>query len=110
MSRACRVGVAAVVALTLWPGPGRAAVCTAYCDRGVCADGRAAGPGRVAGPRGVPLGTRVYIPGYGAARVADRTARRFNGRWDVWLPGRAACRAWGRRGVAVVILSGKRGG
>jgi len=39
----------------------------------------------VAGPRAVPLGARVYIEGIGMRRVEDRTALRFDGRWDVYV-------------------------
>jgi len=80
-------------------------VVTSYCDHGTTASGRQAGPGQCAGPRWVPLGTVVWIEGYGRAVVTDRTALRFNGRWDVWLPTRAAAMAWGKRTVRVEVVS-----
>ena len=39
----------------------------------------------IAAPRWVPLGTKVFISGIGWRVVHDRTALRFNGRWDVYV-------------------------
>jgi len=47
-------------------------------------------------PEVIPLGTRVYVEGYGPA-VAEDTGRVIKGRkLDVWLPGDKAWE-WGRR-------------
>jgi 3D (Asp-Asp-Asp) domain-containing protein len=81
------------------------AVVTAYSDRGLCSDQRPAGPGRVAAPRWIPLGSRAYITGYGHCVVADRTNARLNGRWDVWFPTERQClRVWGKRTIRVTYL------
>lgn len=71
---------------------------TAYCACVVCC-GKAGGltasgakpvPGvTVAAPRGVPFGrwAVIEVPGLGRLRrrVEDRTAKRFDGRWDVFF-------------------------
>jgi len=60
---------------------------TAYCDRGYTASGVPTGPGIIAvDPRLIPLGTRVYVEGYGEALAAD-TGGDIKGNWiDIWLP------------------------
>jgi len=52
-------------------------------------------------PNVVPLGTRLYIEGYGWAVAAD-TGKAIKGRrLDVWLPTKESCLQWGRRKVRV---------
>ena len=73
------------------------ATLTAYCpcvhccgvkskpaDTGITAAGTRAKQGRtIAAPRSVPLGTKVKVEGLdGVYTVEDRTAKRFDGRWD----------------------------
>ena len=82
---------------------------TAYCPCAKCC-GRWAGPGQrtaagtvptpgrtVAGPRSVPLGTRVHIAGIGWRTVEDRTAKRFDGRWDVFFATHAEAVKFGKQ-------------
>lgn len=88
-------------------------VVTAYCPCAACC-GRAGGlttmgtvPRRritVAGPAVVPLGTRVYIEGVGVRIVEDRTAKKFDGRWDIFTDSHARARAFGKQNRRVVIL------
>jgi 3D (Asp-Asp-Asp) domain-containing protein len=86
------------------PAPMFATV-TAYSDHARRnAAGKRARPGTCAAPRWVPLGSVVRIPGYGRAVVEDRTARRFNGRWDIHLATRAACVRWGLRHLQVAFI------
>ena len=82
---------------------------TAYNDTkpGIMASGRRVYDGACAGPRSVPLGTLVRIGGK-VYTVEDRTARRLDGRWDIWRPwSKVACMKWGKRTMTVTILSGK---
>lgn len=81
-------------------------VCTAYCLTGRTASGGRACRGVVAvDPRHIPLGTRLYIPGYGFA-VARDTGRAIKGhRIDLWIASRGGCRRWGRRRLDVKILT-----
>ena len=62
--------------------------CTVCCGknaRGITAAGTRPMQGRtVAAPRNVPLGTKVLIDGK-PFTVEDRTARRFDGRWDIYF-------------------------
>ncbi len=77
---------------------------TAYCERGITKGGVPAGPGKIAvDPKVIPLGTRVYVQGYGSAVACD-TGRLIKGRRiDVWLPSRKAALNWGRRRVTVYV-------
>lgn len=96
------------------------AIITAYCNclaccgpsspeaggHGLTASGRRPVPGlTIAAPRSVPFGTRVFItiPGVWTRRefrVDDRTARRHDGKWDVFLPSHLQAREFGvKRGL-----------
>lgn len=92
------------------------AIVTAYCACHLCcglsggttASGSLPREGvTVAGPRGVALGTAVFIPGVGRRSVQDRTTRRFDGRWDVYFKSHAKARAFGKRRLNITILSSK---
>lgn len=85
-----------------------AATITAYCLCAVCC-GRTGGLTAsgtfprvgvtVAAPRNVRFGTwvRISIPGRApiVRRVEDRTAKRWDGRWDILLPDHEAAKVWG---------------
>jgi 3D (Asp-Asp-Asp) domain-containing protein len=60
---------------------------TAYCLRGHTATGTTVHWGSVAVDPGlIPLGTRLYVPGYGRGRAED-TGSAVQGRHvDVWVP------------------------
>jgi 3D (Asp-Asp-Asp) domain-containing protein len=83
------------------PGP---LSCGKYAD-GYTATGMKAGRGVIAvDPRVIPLGTRVYVDGYGYAIAAD-TGGAIKGRIiDVCFPTRREALQWGRRMVKVRIL------
>ncbi|HXF97341.1 MAG TPA: 3D domain-containing protein [Gaiellaceae bacterium] len=56
-------------------------------------------------PRVIPLGTRLYVPGYGRAIAAD-VGTAIKGRIiDLWMPSTAAARAWGRRTVTITVFA-----
>jgi 3D (Asp-Asp-Asp) domain-containing protein len=55
----------------------------------------------VAGPRDVPFGTQVYIDGVGWRTVEDRTAKRFDGRYDVFLNDEGDCWDFGKQEILV---------
>lgn len=84
---------------------------TAYCACKMCCGQWAGGTtaagtvpkaGRtVAGPRSVPLGTRVHIAGVGWRVVEDRTAKRFDGRWDVYFANHGEAINFGKRKASV---------
>ncbi len=88
------------------PGESRTLVvdAVAYHLPGGTASGLPVGPGVVAvDPRLIPLGTRLFIPGYGPGIAAD-TGSAIKGRIiDLWMPTYAETQAWGRRTVTITI-------
>jgi len=69
------------------------------------ATGARAGYGIVAvDPSVIPLGTRLYIPGYGNAVAADTGGAIKGNKIDVCFNTRAEALAWGRRTVTITIL------
>jgi 3D (Asp-Asp-Asp) domain-containing protein len=87
------------------------AVTTAYClcslccgGNGVTASGDVPVQGvTVAAPRSVPLGTVVWIEGIGRRVVQDRTAKRFDGRWDLYYKTHAEAVRFGKRRLKIVV-------
>ncbi len=54
-------------------------------------------------PAVIPLGTRVFVPGYGAAVAADVGSAIRGNIIDLWVPSTAAAQAWGRRTVTITV-------
>ena len=54
-------------------------------------------------PTVIPLGTRLFVPGYGPGVAADVGAAIKGNIIDLWMPSTAAARAWGRRTVTITI-------
>jgi 3D (Asp-Asp-Asp) domain-containing protein len=89
------------------------ATITAYCCCPICcgphatglaANGRPPVEGETcAGPRSLPLGTIVSIEGVGLRRVTDRTAKRFDGRFDIYFAEHQAAKAFGIREAWVEV-------
>lgn len=76
-------------------------IATAYCLEGTTANGMQSGPGIIAvDPSIIPLGSSVFVSGYGSAIAADTGGAIVGNRIDVWLPCGAAI-AWGVRSVSV---------
>ncbi len=84
---------------------------TAYCDNGYTASGRptrrdAGGYSTIAvDPRVIPLGSRVYVEGYGYAIAADIGGAIRGNRIDLFVPSQAEAQSWGRRSVNVYVLN-----
>ena len=76
----------------------------AYHLPGVTASGMSVGKGVVAvDPKLIPLGTRLFIPGYGRGIAAD-VGVAIKGRIiDLWMPTNAAARKWGRKTVTITV-------
>lgn len=55
-------------------------------------------------PRVIPLGSRVWVQGYGEAIAADTGGAIKGYRIDVFVPDKGASSSWGRRQVRVIIL------
>lgn len=71
------------------------------------ASGMALGPGVKAiavDPSVIPLGTRVYVPGYGEAIAADTGTAIKGNIIDVFMSRYADSLAWGRKTITITIL------
>ncbi|MFP9075894.1 3D domain-containing protein, partial [Enterococcus faecalis] len=55
-------------------------------------------------PSVIPLGTRLYVEGYGEAIASDTGGAIKGNIIDVQFPTNAQCEQWGRRTVQVPIL------
>jgi 3D (Asp-Asp-Asp) domain-containing protein len=99
------VVMAVLVAAIATPAPQRMLMeATAYCLRGRTASGTRVQRGVVAVDRRViPLGTRLYVEGYGPAVARDTGGAIRGRRVDIWLPSRSQCMNWGRRRVRVIV-------
>jgi 3D (Asp-Asp-Asp) domain-containing protein len=76
----------------------------AYHLPGRTASGLPVGPGVVAvDPTVIPLGTRMFVPGYGPAVAADVGSAVRGNIIDLWMPTTAKALAWGRRTVTITI-------
>jgi 3D (Asp-Asp-Asp) domain-containing protein len=77
---------------------------TGYCLEGNTATGVPTSPGVVAvDPSVIPLGTRMYVPGYGEGVAAD-TGSAVKGRMiDVWFESCADAMAWGLKTVTITL-------
>ena len=79
-------------------------VATAYSLHGGTASGLPTGPGVVAvDPTVIPLGTRLYIPGYGPGIAADTGTAIKGLRIDLWFPLLSQAEHWGRRTVTITV-------
>ena len=81
--------------------------CTAYAyvAGGYGASGNPAVPGTVAvDPSVIPLGTRLYVEGYGYAVANDTGGNIIGHTLDLVMDTAADCYRWGRRTVSVYIL------
>ena len=76
----------------------------AYHLPGNTASGLPVGVGVIAvDPTVIPLGTRLFVPGYGPAVAADVGTAIKGNIIDLWMPSTAQARAWGRRTVTITI-------
>lgn len=79
-------------------------VATAYSLHGGTASGLSTSPGVVAvDPTVIPLGTRLYIPGYGPGIAADTGTAIKGLRIDLWFPTLSQADNWGRRTVTITV-------
>jgi 3D (Asp-Asp-Asp) domain-containing protein len=76
---------------------------TCYDLPGKTATGMPVGPGVVAvDPSVIPLGSKMYVPGYGNGVAADVGGGVKGAVIDLWMP-QAQCLSWGRRTVTITI-------
>jgi 3D (Asp-Asp-Asp) domain-containing protein len=87
------------------PGGGRKLTVSATCYdlKGTTATGMPVGWGVVAvDPNVIPLGTKLFIPGYGKGVAADVGGGIKGDIIDLWMP-YSSCMKWGRRTVTITI-------
>jgi 3D (Asp-Asp-Asp) domain-containing protein len=78
---------------------------TAYSLRGRMSNGKHVFSGAIAAdPKVLPLGTKVYIEGYGNFVVCDTGGAIKGSRIDIWMPNRNHAIKFGRRKVQLVVL------
>jgi peptidoglycan DL-endopeptidase CwlO len=78
---------------------------TGYCLRGTTATGIPVAPGVIAvDPSVIPLGTRMFVPGYGEGVAADTGSAVKGNTIDLWFSSCAQAIAWGRRTVTITLL------
>lgn len=76
-----------------------------YCLNGRTASGRYTAPGIVAvDTRVIPMGSKLYIPGYGWGVAADTGGAIVGNKIDVWYPSLAQCYQWGVRPVKIKVF------
>ncbi|WP_160670349.1 G5 and 3D domain-containing protein [Clostridium sp. C8-1-8] len=86
-------------------------VATAYTGNGTTATGNipkrnSSGTSTIAvDPRVIPLGTKVYIPGYGFAIAHDTGGAIKNNRVDLYMNSNSDANSWGVRNVDVYIIA-----
>ncbi|MGM9999355.1 MAG: 3D domain-containing protein [Candidatus Bruticola sp.] len=77
----------------------------AYCLNGRTASGHYTGPGCIAvDPSVIPIGSKIYVPGYGWGEARDTGGGIYGNKIDIWLPSSAQCSQWGVRTVTVTVL------
>ena len=77
---------------------------TGYCLRGTTATGIPVGWGVIAvDPAVIPLGTRMFVPGYGEGVAADTGSAVRGATIDLWFPTCTQALQWGRRSVTITI-------
>lgn len=82
---------------------------TAYCLRGQTASGSYVKHGTIAvDPRVIPMGSRIYVPGYGWGIAADTGGMIKGNVIDIWLPTSRQCYDWGVRRVTIKVFPRRR--
>jgi peptidoglycan DL-endopeptidase CwlO len=77
---------------------------TGYCLRGTTATGIPVGWGVIAvDPSFIPLGTRMFVPGYGEGVAADTGSAVKGAIIDLWFPTCARALQWGWRTVTITL-------
>ena len=79
-------------------------VATAYALTGTTAVGLQTQPGVIAVDPGViPLGSKMFVPGYGEGVAADTGSAVRGAIIDVWFPTVEQALLWGRRTVTITF-------
>jgi 3D (Asp-Asp-Asp) domain-containing protein len=90
-----------MVATAYDPGPGS---CGRFAD-GKTANGKRAGYGIIAvDPKVIPLGSKLYVPGYGYGIAADVGSAIKGNHVDLGFNSRSGAKQWGKRRVSLEIV------
>jgi 3D (Asp-Asp-Asp) domain-containing protein len=103
-SRGAYAGIRTLKVLTSAydPGPGS---CGKWAKGGVTCNGKRAGYGIIAvDPKMIPLGTKMYVPGYGHGIAADVGGAIKGNRLDLGFNSRSGAMQWGKRWLTIQIL------
>jgi 3D (Asp-Asp-Asp) domain-containing protein len=88
------------------PQPGRQVTVSAtmYCLTGTTATGVPVQPGIIAtDPAYIPLGTRMFVPGYGEGVAADTGGAVIGWTIDLWVASCAEANTFGRQSLTITI-------
>jgi 3D (Asp-Asp-Asp) domain-containing protein len=81
---------------------------TAYALHGRTAHGTYTEHGTIAvDPRVIPMGTRIYVPGYGWGRALDTGGAIKGNVIDLWMPSVSQCMSWGVRQIEIMVDDGR---
>ena len=76
---------------------------------GITKSGQKTGPGTIAAPKKFPIGTGLFVPGYGCGSVQDRGGAIRGTHIDVWFSSTKQAINWGlRRNVPVEVCDDPR--
>jgi 3D (Asp-Asp-Asp) domain-containing protein len=90
-----------VVATAYDPGPGS---CGKWADGKTC-NGKRAGYGIIAvDPKVIPLGAKIYVPGYGYGIAADVGGAIKGNRIDLGFNSRSGSLKWGKKPVQITLV------
>lgn len=105
---------AAIAILLLSAGLLEASTVTAYCSCHRCcgwwggsktASGNKPQQGvTIAGPRSLPLGTRVFIEGIGERVVQDRLSKKYDSRFDLFFASHSEAAKFGKKELKVRVI------
>lgn len=88
-------------------GEGRQITVTAYayCIHGRTASGTATNYGTIAvDPYVIPMGSKIYVPGYGWGVASDTGGAIQGSKIDIWYPSTSDCQQWGVRNVTITVM------
>lgn len=55
-------------------------------------------------PKVIPLGSKIYVPGYGWGTALDTGASIKGNKIDIWFPTEKQCYSWGVRSVKIKVV------
>ena len=76
-----------------------------YCYTSRTATGTYPSYGTIAvDPRVIPLGSKIYVPGYGWGTAQDTGGAIKGNKIDIWFPTQRQCYSWGIRTVKIKVV------